>query len=84
MENTNKTTSKSNYLHLKAWFEDNFQKGDFIKLKTWGIYKIKVIDIGDEFIIIEHEDKSLGWRYIDCDWVKATETIKKVTPEEYV
>ena len=69
---TIKTTSKSNYLHLKAWFEDNFKKGDFIKLEKWGLnHKIKVVDIADEFIIVEHGDKSLGWRYIDCDWIKA-------------
>jgi hypothetical protein len=63
--------SRFNYNQSESFFKDNFEVGDFIKLKTWTEHKLKIVDIGSIYIIVEHPDKSLGWRYIDCDWVKA-------------
>jgi len=46
-----------------------FEVGKFIKLKTWDKYRLKIIDKGSIYFIVEHEDGTLGWSEIDCDWM---------------
>lgn len=56
-------------IDLSAVLFNTFEVGQFIKLSTWDTHRLKIIDIGSIYFIVEHEDKTLGWREIDCDWV---------------
>jgi hypothetical protein len=54
---------------LSDFLTNTFEVGQFIKLRTWTTHRLKIIDKGSIYFIIEHEDRTLGWREIDCDWI---------------
>lgn len=56
-------------IDISEFLLNNFEIGQFIKLRTWTSHRLKIVDIGSVYFIVEHEDETLGWREIDCDWI---------------
>lgn len=56
-------------IDISEFLLNNFKIGQFIKLRTWTSHRLKIVDIGSVYFIVEHEDETLGWREIDCDWI---------------
>ena len=51
--------------------ESEFKIGDYIKRYGWKKYKVKIIDIGSFYFIVEKPDGTLGHSEIDNEWFKA-------------
>jgi hypothetical protein len=51
--------------------KEDIRIGDYIKRFGWKNYKVKVVDIGRFYYIVELPDGTLGHREIDNEWFKA-------------
>ena len=51
--------------------ETEFKICDYIKRYGWTKYKLKIIDIGSFYFIVEKPDGTLGHSEIDNEWFKA-------------
>ncbi len=63
-----------NFKHNEETFRKEFKIGDEIALPNWGGHKLKLVDIGSIYIIVEIQDEfmnepELGHREIACDWI---------------
>lgn len=50
--------------------ETEFKIGEYIKRYGWKNHKLKIVDIGSFYFIVETPDGTIGYREIDNEWFK--------------
>lgn len=69
-------------MDLTGILKNTFQIGQFIQTGNWTKHRLKIVDIGTIYFIVEHNDRTLGWREIQsCNW-RLAENQKDWTSKE--